>query len=218
MLSSSFVVRLGTNVTLPAITFAGSMATANGNGALVIDSVNAAVNDLILVANQADQRQNGIFYVVDPGDMSNPFIIDRYPQALGLQIGNIVYVKEGATNSTRLFVVTSVVNMVGSDNSVFSFALSTLVVSQLTEQVACGGVDFQLNFTGITANTCGIKVNGTRVIKERLPAVPGYPIPVPSGIWADPLAEANFGNLVNFVNQMYAGLSANLGVGHGLFN
>lgn len=214
MLSSSFVVRLATTGALPALTFVGSEATANANGALVIDGVSAAINDLILVANQAIPAQNGIFYVVDAGSGGTPFIIDRYPPALGLQIGNIVYVKEGVTNATRLFVVTSVINMVGSDPSIFGFALSSFVVSQITEQTPGGGVNFLLDLTGINDTSGGIQVNGTRVLRDRLAGIPGYPVPLAAG---DPPTQAEFNALVNFVNAMYIGLASNSGSGHGLF-
>lgn len=214
MLSSSFVVRLATTTPLPALTFVGSEATANANGALMIDGTAAAVDDLILVANQVLPEQNGIFYVVDQGSGMTPFIIDRYPAALGLQIGNIVYVKEGVTNSTRLFVVTTVINMVGTDPTIFGFTLSSFVVSQVTEQTVGGGINLLLDLTGIDNTSGGVKVNGVRVLRDRLAGVPGYPVALAAG---DPPTQAEFNALVNFVNAMYIGLASDSGAGHGLF-
>ena len=214
MISSSFVVRLATTGPLPALTFTGSEAIADANGALLIDNVSVAVNDIILLTNQVVPAQNGLYYVVDAGSVSTPFIIDRYPPALGLQIGNIVYVKEGTTNSTRLFVVTSVINMVGTDPAIFGFTLSSFIVSQVSEQIPGGGINLLLNLTGINDTSGGVLINGTRVLRDRLTGIPGWPV---SGAAGPNPTQTEFNDLVSFVNQMYIGLASNSGSGHGLF-
>ena len=52
--------------------------TASSNGALSIDgSVTISTNDRILVKNQTDTKQNGIYVVTATGDGSNPFVLTR---------------------------------------------------------------------------------------------------------------------------------------------
>lgn len=50
---------------------------ANSNGPLLVDGVLVAVNDRVLIKDQADASQNGIYVVVVVGDGSNPWVLDR---------------------------------------------------------------------------------------------------------------------------------------------
>jgi lysophospholipase L1-like esterase len=74
--------RLATNAPLPACTAAGSGAgktlTGNSNGALAaIDFVTPAANNRIIVKDQANQADNGLYALTQLGDVSHPFILTR---------------------------------------------------------------------------------------------------------------------------------------------
>jgi len=215
MISSNFVVRLATTDVLPAVTFDGAVATAVANGALSVDGVAVGAGDLILVKNQVAPAENGVFAVVDAGDGANPFVLERESSALGLKLGNVIFVKEGTINTSRLFCVTEKIDMVGYDNTIVDYSMSSLVVSDITEEVAGDGVNFNLDVSTLGADTGGILVNGVRILRDRLPAIAGFPVPYAAG--ANP-TQAEFDALVDFVNALYAGLSENAGSGHGLFN
>lgn len=220
MISSSFVVRVATTAALPALTFDGAVATANADGALSVDGLNLSAGDLLLVKDQVDKTQNGIFTVTDAGSLSSEFIIERYAPALGLKLGNIIFAREGAINESRLFVVVEVINMVGSDDTCVDFAMSTLVVGKITEAVQSQGVDFCVDMFGITNDSGGIKINGKRVLRERLAAIVGYPVPAAvnnPAVLNDAVTKTDYELLRAAVNTLYLSLSADLGNGHGLF-
>jgi hypothetical protein len=77
-------VRAKTTAALPANTYAngtsgvGATLTGNANGALAAqDGVTLAVNERLLVANEATGSHNGIYKVTQVGDASHPYILTR---------------------------------------------------------------------------------------------------------------------------------------------
>jgi hypothetical protein len=77
----------------------GATLTATANGAIpAIDNVTPAVNDRILVNNQANPPENGVYLVTAAGDASNPFVLTRATDAdvnTDLQLGVEVRVQDG---------------------------------------------------------------------------------------------------------------------------
>lgn len=97
----------------------GATLTASSNGAASIDSVSLALNDRALFKDQTNGFENGIYYVSQVGDGSNPAIYTRStdfdePSEIGL--GALVYAREGTTNQETFWVQDQVVNTVGTDN------------------------------------------------------------------------------------------------------
>jgi hypothetical protein len=74
-------VRLGTVAALPACTASGNgigkTLTANANGTLTIDGVQALHDDRILVKNQANPVNNGIYKVTNQGSGSTAWVLTR---------------------------------------------------------------------------------------------------------------------------------------------
>jgi hypothetical protein len=60
-----------------AATYNEKTLTASGNGALAVDGVTVAAGDRILVKNQTDRTQNGVYAVTDAGDTDRPFVLAR---------------------------------------------------------------------------------------------------------------------------------------------
>lgn len=99
-------VRLATAAALPAYTASGGPGigrtlTANANGALTVDGIAVALNDRILVKDQAASHvDHGIYRVSQVGDGSNPFILVRASDAdqnAEVTSGLYVWVNEGVT-------------------------------------------------------------------------------------------------------------------------
>ena len=126
-------VKLVTVAALPAVTYnngAGTL-TADANGALSVDSVAVAANDRILVKDQANKVQNGIYTVTTLGDGSTAFVLTRAEDANAnteVTGGVFVFVEGGSTQADNGFVLSRIQD--GSDNDVFGNA--TLGTDKLT--------------------------------------------------------------------------------------
>ncbi len=76
--------RLATAAALPSNTYSngtsgvGATLTATANAALSVDSVAAAVNDVILVKNEGTAANNGLYTVTQAGSGSAPYILTRH--------------------------------------------------------------------------------------------------------------------------------------------
>lgn len=111
---SDLTARLATVAALPACTAAGSgvgkTLTANAVGILTVDSVAAALNDLILVKNQVNPIDNGFYKVTTAGAVGVAFVLTRSTSmdATGAETtpGKTVAVTAGAVNTGLSFVLT----------------------------------------------------------------------------------------------------------------
>ena len=89
--------------------FASNTLTNTGTlAALVIDGVTLAVNDRVLVKDQATSAQNGIYYVTNVGSASVAWTMVRATDADTIsEIGSsIVAVDRGTTNGGKVFTTT----------------------------------------------------------------------------------------------------------------
>jgi cytoskeletal protein CcmA (bactofilin family) len=72
-----------TTTALPTCTYnngssgVGATLTASANGALSIDGFAVSTADRVLIKNQANQAQNGVYVVTQIGSVSTPFILTR---------------------------------------------------------------------------------------------------------------------------------------------
>lgn len=107
--------RLATNGALPSSTYAngtsgiGATITGSANGALTVDGVAVAVDDRILVKDQASAFQNGVYVVTATGGASAVFVLTRstdmnqdaeFP-------GSFEFVEEGTANADNGYVCTT---------------------------------------------------------------------------------------------------------------
>jgi hypothetical protein len=113
----------------------GAYITATANGALSPDGTEVVAGERVLVKNQTDAKQNGIYVVTDPGDGDSPFILTRATDFNGesatngnIKNGDYVFITAGSVNSNASFVVSqggtsttpSGAIKLGTDNVVFS--------------------------------------------------------------------------------------------------
>jgi hypothetical protein len=89
----------------------GATLTATQNGRLSIDGVNATTNDRVLIKNQSDAKQNGIYLVSDQGSASAVYILTRATDFDGFEDnvvrGDACYIGSGSVNGNQGFVVSS---------------------------------------------------------------------------------------------------------------
>ena len=87
----------------------GATLTADFNGAISVDDIALSVNDRLLVKDQTDATENGIYKVDQVGTGSTPFIITRATpedQPSELSGGSFVFVEEGTIGSNNGYTFT----------------------------------------------------------------------------------------------------------------
>jgi len=83
--------------------------TAGSNGALTVDGVAVALNDRILLKDQTDPKQNGIYRVSTLGTGSAAYVLTRTPDADAaseITGGAFVFVEKGSANADNGYVFT----------------------------------------------------------------------------------------------------------------
>ena len=101
------------------------------NGALVVDGRTMAVNERVLVKNQANQLHNGIYVVTSTGSAGSTWLLTRAAdfdnhEALQIQDGDYALVINGSTNAGKTFMQITVGSgtntsvVVGTDNIVWT--------------------------------------------------------------------------------------------------
>ena len=83
--------------------------TAGSNGAISIDGTTPSADDRVLVKNQTNEAQNGIYTVTTVGDGSNPYVLTRATDAdtaAEITGGTFTFVEEGTANADTGFVFT----------------------------------------------------------------------------------------------------------------
>jgi hypothetical protein len=96
-------VKVATAAALAAVTY------NNGAGTLTVDGVTMAVDDRILVKDQASAVQNGIYKVTATGGASAVFVLTRTPDAdtaAELTGGTFFFAEEGTANADNGYVAT----------------------------------------------------------------------------------------------------------------
>ena len=144
-----------------------TLTNAGTNAALVLDNVSMVLNDRVLVANQTDQTQNGVYTVTTVGDGSTAWVLTRStdtdtagpsdPDAFGK--GDAFFIKEGDTNAGHLDVLTTTGTIVfGTTNIVFSEVAETTVYSAGTG-LTLTGTEFSADGANIT-NVDAVTLDG----------------------------------------------------------
>lgn len=100
----------------------GATLTASSNGAASIDGVSLSLNDRVLFKDQSTSYENGVYYVSQVGDGSNPAIYTRatdFDEPSEIVPGDIVPVTEGTDNQNTGWLQTAEVSTIGTDAITF---------------------------------------------------------------------------------------------------
>lgn len=145
---------------------AATTANITLNGLQTVDGIVLAADDRVLVKNQTDQTQNGIYYA-DTGDWTRTEDFDGYFDVLK---GTLVYVNSGTVGAQLCFAVSSA-DPVTIDTSNITFTLAGLLYTPVyvgDGTVGAPSMSFLLDQdTGwyrIGANNMGGAVAGAKVL------------------------------------------------------
>ena len=147
-----------------------TLTNAGANATLVIDGVTVTTNDRVLVYNQTNAFENGVYDVTVPGDAGNAWVLTRSsdmdtyaPDDInGLDAGDYFFVQEGSTGAGESYVMTSPIGplVIGYDNLVFTQFSSSQVYSAANGIALTGTV-----FTANVDNDTTAIVSGNIVVK-----------------------------------------------------
>ena len=153
-------VKLASTAALAASTYAngssgvGATLTANANGALSLDSVAVSTSDRVLIKNQADASQNGIYTVTNTGGAGAAFVLTRATDAdTGAEIpgGTFVFVTQGSALADNGFVFTH--------NGTPTIGTTDLTVAQFS---GAGQIDAGAGLTK-SGNTLAVQVDDSSI-------------------------------------------------------
>lgn len=159
--------RVATTAALPANTYLLGVLTAVANGALSVDGVSVAVNDRVLVKNEAAGANNGLYVVTQTGDGASPYILTRASDmdANAEVAGAFSFVEDGTVNSGAGFVVassgpftigTTVINWTQFSGAGEITAGNALTKSGNTLDVAVDGTTIEINADALRIKDGGV--------------------------------------------------------------
>lgn len=110
----------------PTYTATAQTLTSSVNIAISIDSVSLILNDRVLVKDQADNRENGVYFVSQVGDGSNPWILTRSTDfnqsATPIPANTFILITEGTINVNTSWLLSSTINTIDplTDSVIFN--------------------------------------------------------------------------------------------------
>jgi hypothetical protein len=161
--------RLASTAALPSCTYnngtsgVGATLTATANAALSVDSTLVALNNRVLIKNQVDGAQNGVYVVTQTGSGSTPFILTRATDfdtpgtgVDNIDAGDFFLITAGSTNANTSWVQqTPLPITVGTTPIVFSqFGAGGTTYTAGTGLTLAGTV-FSITNTAVTAASYG---------------------------------------------------------------
>ena len=140
-----------------------TLTNAGTQAALVIDGVTVSAADRVLIYQQTDETENGIYVVTDVGSGSSNWILTRASDADtyvinnadGLSEGSTVFVQQGDTGAGELYTCnTAGVITFGTTNITFVQINSAQIYSAGTG-LSLVGTQFSIANTAVTAGSYG---------------------------------------------------------------
>lgn len=103
---------------------AGATLTNSGTqSTLVVDGITLAAGNRILVKDQTDSIQNGIYTVTNVGSATENWILTRsmdFDSPSQMIRGEVIDVISGTANSVTAWMLTSIVTNIGTDSIIFA--------------------------------------------------------------------------------------------------
>jgi hypothetical protein len=150
----------------------GATLTAVANGALVVDGYAASTGDRILVNNQLDAKQNGVYSVTNPGSALAPWVLTRatdFDDHVVNQVkqGVYIFVLNGTLNAGTgwiqgntgsgiggvIIIGTDLITFVESNTVAYQFLPGTLVYVVSAATFGIGKATVQsISISSATAN------------------------------------------------------------------
>jgi hypothetical protein len=148
-------MRAATTVNL-AGTYSNNVLTASANGALVVDGVTLNLNDRVLVKDQTDQTQNGLYSLTTLGTSTVPWALTRTYAADSsseLTPGTFTFIEEGTTWADTGWVLSTNGTITLGTTAITFVQFSSAGVTQAGTGIVKTGTTLSLATSGVTAGT-----------------------------------------------------------------
>ncbi len=140
-----------------------TLTNAGTLGAFTPDGVVASVNDRILIYNQTNQFENGVYVVTTVGNGSTPWVLTRASDAdtyalkspNGLGEGDAFFIQSGNTGAGETYVCNTVGTITFGTTAITFAQVSASQVYSAGTGLTLSGTQFSITNTGVTANTYG---------------------------------------------------------------
>jgi hypothetical protein len=144
-----YPVQAATTAALAANTYSAGVLTASGNGALAaVDGYAPVVGDRILVKNEAQSHNNGIYIVTSLGSASTPYVLTRALDAsedstggdtdFQVRFGMSVFVLKGTVNAKSTFFQSTNAPVVFGTTALVFLNLTTVMTTNQVNQPVDG--------------------------------------------------------------------------------
>jgi len=167
--NKSYVDASAAGLTVKQAARAGTTAnvTLAGGAPNVVDGVTLALNDRILVKNQADQTQNGIYYVATLGTGSNGTWTRTTDADTGAELatGTYIFIAAGTANANAAYtMVTQGTITLGTSQIVWALfsQVTSIAASSITGQLIQSQIqDAAINTAKFAAGLTPVEILGT---------------------------------------------------------
>jgi hypothetical protein len=140
-----------------------TLTNAGTQAALVIDGITMVADDRVLVYEQTNETQNGVYVVTNIGSGSTNWILTRSddtdtfgltsPNTLGE--GSTFFVKEGATGAGETYTCNTVGTITFGTTNITFVQVSSAQIYSAGTGLTLAGTTFSLTNTAVTAATYG---------------------------------------------------------------
>src|SRR6056300_39745 len=151
----------------------GATLTSTSNGTLTLDTLATNLSDRILVKDQTDATQNGIYTLTSLGDVSNPWVLTRATpedQPSELSGGAFVFVEEGAVNANNgyTFTHTGAPTFGTTDLDVAQFSGAGQITAGAALSKSGNTLDVEVDDSSIEVNLDALRVKALGVVNSMI--------------------------------------------------
>ncbi len=147
----------------PGVGVGATLTNAGTLGAFTPDGVVASVNDRILIYNQTNQFENGVYTVTVVGDGSTAWVLTRATDAdtyavkdpNGLGNGDAFFITSGVTGAGETYVVNTVGTITFGTTAITFVQVSDSTLYTAGTGLTLTGTQFSITNTGVSAATYG---------------------------------------------------------------
>lgn len=141
-----------------------TLTNAGTQAALVVDGVTLSVNDRVLIYNQTNAYENGVYTVTNVGSVSTNWVLTRATDAdtyganssTKLGQGSYFFVQEGTTGAGEAYVCNTVGTITfGTTAITFALFSQSILYTAGTGLSLSPSYQFSISNTGVTATTYG---------------------------------------------------------------